>query len=59
MPGKKMGRPTDDPKTYDTRIRLSSNDVLLLNECCRVTGMTKADVIRLGIRKVYDGLKKE
>ena len=59
MPGKKMGRPTDDPKTNELKIRMSDKDLIILNECSVLSGMTKADVIRLGIRKVYDGLKKE
>ena len=53
------GRPTTEPKTHDTRIRMSDTDVQLLEFCCKETGMTKADVIRQGIKLVYEGLKKE
>lgn len=52
------GRPTDDPKTLSTRIRLSQKDVEYLNYCQTVTGKTKAEIIRLGIRSVYESLKK-
>ena len=55
---KKMGRPTDDPKKHDTRIRMTDEDVQILNFCAEKTGMTKTDVIRMGIRKVYEELKK-
>lgn len=53
----KSGRPTADPKKHETRIRMSDEDLRLLEECCKKTGMTKADVIRLGIREVYEKVK--
>ena len=52
------GRPTDDPKTLSTRVRLSEEDVQRLEFCTKMTGMTKAEVIRKGIKEVYDGLKE-
>lgn len=55
----RTGRPTDDPKKHNTRIRMSDDDVYILDYCCAITGMSKADVIRKGIRKVYEELKKE
>jgi predicted DNA-binding protein len=55
---KKMGRPTESPKTNQTRIRMSDEDLELLDFCCEKTGLSKADIIRLGIKKVYEELKK-
>lgn len=55
----KMGRPTDDPKTHETRIRMSDEDVHMLEYCAQVTGRSKADIIREGIRVVYKRLKKQ
>ena len=52
------GRPTEEPKNLSTRIRLSDEDVSMLNFCCEVTGKNKSEIIRLGIRKVYEDLKK-
>ena len=52
------GRPTDDPKTLNTRIRLSEEDVQRLEFCTQVTGMKKSEIIRQGIKEVYDRLKK-
>lgn len=52
------GRPTNDPKNLSTRIRLSENDINMLEFCCNKTGQTKAEIIRLGIREVYESLKK-
>ncbi len=55
----KTGRPpSKDPKRHETRIRMSDEDVELLEYCCKVTGMSKADVIRKGIREVYAKVKK-
>ncbi len=53
----KMGRPTNDPKIHETRIRMSDEDLKLLEICCKKTGMTKAAVIRQGIREVYAKIK--
>lgn len=53
----RTGRPTSDPKIHETRIRMSDEDVKLLELCCEKTGMTKAEVIRQGIREVYEKVK--
>lgn len=52
------GRPTEDPKTLNTRIRLSEDDVKRLEFCVEKTGMTKSEIIRQGIKEVYERLKK-
>ena len=54
----RTGRPTDAPKKHETRIRMSDEDVEILEYCCRATGKTKAEIIREGIRNVYAKLKK-
>lgn len=54
----RTGRPTEEPKNLSTRIRLSDEDVSMLNFCCEVTEKKKSEIIRLGIRKVYEDLKK-
>lgn len=53
-----VGRPTDDPKILNTRIRLSENDIEKLNYCTERLGIKKAEVIRMGINRVYEDLKK-
>ena len=55
----RTGRPTSDPKRHDTRIRMSDEDVRLLEICCQKTGMSKTDVIRQGIREVYEEVKEK
>ena len=49
----RTGRPTTDPKNHETRIRMSDEDVRLLEICCQKTGLSRAEVIRQGIREVY------
>lgn len=53
----KMGRPTDNPKTHDTRIRMSDVDIQMLEYCAKKTGLSKAEIIRKGIKTVYESLK--
>lgn len=53
------GKVTDDPKVYQTRIRMSEDDVSILEYCCKKTGRTKTDIIREGIREVYKKLKEK
>lgn len=53
----RTGRPTTDPKTHETRVRMSDEDIRLLNICCEKTGLSKAGVIRKGIREVYEKVK--
>lgn len=55
----RTGRPTKDPKKHETRIRMSDEDVKLLEICCKKTGLSKADVIRQGIREVYEQVKEK
>ncbi len=54
----RTGRPTDSPKRHETRIRMSDEDIEILEYCCKKTGESKADIIRKGIREVYAMLKK-
>lgn len=55
----RTGRPTNDPKTHETRIRMSDEDVRLLQICCEKTGLSRSEVIRLGIREVYKTVKEK
>lgn len=55
----KKGRPTDNPKISSTRIRLSEQDVQMLEYCAKNTGLTKSEIIRQGIKEVYDKIKNK
>ena len=52
------GRPTNDPKILNTRIRFSEEDLRMLEFCCEMTGKKKSEIIRMGIREVYEKIKK-
>lgn len=54
----RTGRPTTDPKTLSTRIRLSEEDVRLLEYCTEKTKLSKAEIIRQGIKEMYKKIKK-
>lgn len=53
----KLGRPTDNPKKHETRIRMTDEDLRILEYCSEKLGKTKSDIIRMGIREVYDKIK--
>ena len=55
---KKMGRPTDAPKTYRESFRLSEDCMKKIKFCMERTGKSKTDIIRWGIDSVYNELKK-
>lgn len=52
------GRPTDNPKTGRFEIRTSQEEEKMLEFCCEITGKSRTDIVRMGIRKVYEELKK-
>ncbi|MDF2855860.1 MAG: hypothetical protein K0Q87_1711 [Neobacillus sp.] len=56
----RTGRPhSDNPKILSTRIRLSEADIEKLDYSCKALGITKAEIIRQGIEKMYKvALKK-
>lgn len=53
----KLGRPTDEIKDYNMRIRLSATHKKKLDEIGEKTGQTKANIIREGIDLVFDKVK--
>lgn len=59
MGQKKMGRPTDNPKDIILKIRLDQGSHDRLEECSKEMDVSKAEVIRQGIKKMHDDLKKE
>lgn len=50
---------TDDPKIFQTKIRMSEEDITILDYCAKSTGKTKADIVREGIREVYKKLQEK
>lgn len=59
MPIKKMGRPTDNPKITGVSIRLTKEEEEKLVYCSAETGKSKAEVMRMGLERVYSENKKK
>ena len=55
---KKMGRPTDSPKDTTIRFRIDENTKTKLNECGKILDVSKSEVLRKGVHRIYDDLKK-
>lgn len=55
----RTGRPTDDPKIHEKKIRFSDRDIEKLDYCCQVFGVSRAEIIRTGIDKMYDEAQKK
>lgn len=50
---KKMGRPTAEPKTHVARLRLSDSEKAKLDECCKMSGLSITDILKMGIDLVH------
>lgn len=53
----RTGRPTDNPKKISMPVRLSEDDIRRLEYCSDKTGKSKAEIIRIGIEKVYNEIR--
>ena len=53
-----MGRPTDNPKNISLKVRLDEDTSKKLDECVRVLEVSKAEVMRQGVNKVYKDLPR-
>ena len=56
---KKMGRPTDNPKDTTLKVYFDKETVEKLDVCIDELKVSKSEVVRRGIHKVYDDLKKK
>lgn len=59
MPPRKVGRPTDNPKDISLKIRLDKGTDEKLEACIHAMNLSKAEVIRLGIHRIYEDLNKQ
>ncbi len=55
----RTGRPTDNPKTKQMPIRFSESDIKKLEYCSEKTGKSMAEIVRIGVAKVYNELKEK
>lgn len=54
----KLGRPTDSPKTQSVHVRFDEESATILEAYCRQEGVTKAEAIRRGVKKLESEIKK-
>ena len=59
MAAKKMGRPTDNPKDFTMKIRFDKGTLEKLRVCSEKMELSRAEIVRRGIQRMYDGLGKE
>lgn len=56
---KKMGRPTENPKNHQTRIRMTQDEWDRLDYCAKSMNLTKTDVINMSILKLFEEIQAE
>ena len=54
----RTGRPTDNPRNEELKVRISQQDKERLEYCIRNSNKNKSEIVREGIEKVYNELKK-
>ncbi len=52
-----MGRPTDNPREERLGFRISDKESQMIQYCMENFNMSKSEILRLGIRKVYEEVK--
>jgi len=59
MAAKKMGRPTDSPKDITMKLRFDKDTAEKLNACSEKMEVSRAEVVRRSVRKMYDALESK
>lgn len=54
----RTGRPTDSPKNTMVRVRMDDESIRMLDECTNILKISRSEIIRSGIKKVYSEIKK-
>lgn len=52
MPDKKMGRPTDNPKTTQFSVRFDEETLSILDEYCEREKVSRPQGVRIAVRKL-------
>lgn len=53
----KIGRPTDSIKEKTIKARIDKETEEMLDYCLKHTDMTKSEIIRAGIKNIYETIK--
>ncbi|MFR1803049.1 MAG: CopG family transcriptional regulator [Faecalispora jeddahensis] len=59
MAAKKMGCPTDNPKDITMKIRFDQDSFEQMEKCSEEMKISRAEVVRRGVQKMYDDLKNQ
>ena len=59
MGGKKMGRPTDNPKPYKIGAKLDQEAKDILDAYCAQESVSVMEAVRRGIKRLKPDLKKK
>lgn len=54
----KMGRPTNSPKNTMLHFRMDDKTIEQLNHCAGSLKITRSEVVRQGIKRIYEEIKK-
>ena len=54
-----MGRPTDNTKDTVLKVYFDNDTAKKLEECIAELGVSKSEVVRRGVHKVHDDLRKK
>lgn len=57
MPDKKMGRPTDNPKSNPIHVRLDNESLEILDRYCKQENIKRTEGIRHGIQLLESRMK--
>ena len=55
---RKPGRPTDNPKTMSVKFLSDAGTFEKLKECSEKLEVSRAEIIRMGIHRIYEDLQK-
>ncbi len=58
MPGKKMGRPTNNPRPHKLNVRINDSSKQILEKYCLQKSVNKTEAVERGIKKLENDLKK-
>lgn len=58
MPGKKMGRPTDNPRPHKLNVRINDISKKILERYCSQESVNRTEAVERGIKKLENDLKK-
>jgi len=56
---KKMGRPTDNPKTFMLRVKMDKDTLNKLDECVEIENTNRSEFVRRSIHEKYESLNKK